>query len=299
MLQDSVATPQEVIVKDTIFIPTYLEKNPMYVGDDTSMNISCKQYIVNILKDSFPQPKQAHTLFLDRTPLKHNNLQLEPKQNNYNANWIFVVFIVVAFITALEFRFSRALSGEFLSGCFYKTPLNLSTKDGERVHSLTFLPIFFIFLPLLALLLYGICNYFEYLSVFEQYKIKGIFIFLALYIILTISYLAKIVFIKFFGWVFRSKKIANYYVQMHLNFNFLLALTLIIPVFCAFYVDAFYQEIFLFGSLILIGLEIFMRIIKTFTTIIASSKFSHLYLFFYLCTIELLPLIVLGKLLLF
>ena len=297
MLQDSINLTQ-TIVKDTVFIPTYLERNPMDISDSVA-NISCKNYIINILQDSYPMPKQSPTMFLEREGTGYKTISMQERPVTSSTNWIFLAFSFVLLITALEFKFSRGNVIEFLSGCFYKTPLGITAKDGERVHPLSILPVLFIFLPVIDLLLYSAISYFDYEFLFKPYNLQQYTLFLALYVASVAVYFLKILFIKFFGWVFRSLKVANYYVQLHFNFNFFLGLLLILPVFCSFYVDSFYRETFLFISLFIVVLEMVIRLIRTFLVIIGAFKFSHLYLFFYLCTIELLPIIIVCKLLFF
>ncbi|MBQ9311449.1 MAG: DUF4271 domain-containing protein [Bacteroidales bacterium] len=297
MLQDS--TNINYAVKDTVFIPTYLDKNPLYTPADSSENITCKQYIVTILQDSFPLPKKTETLFLNRETTTHNNLKLEDRQIETNNDWVLLTFITIIFILALEIRFAGKIIKDMLSGCFYKTPLNISVKDGDRVNLLSTLPLLFVFLPIFSLLLFYTADYFGYKNMFPPLIKNDLFIFLSIYILSIAVLFIKIILIKFFGWVFKKIKISNYYVQLHINFNFLLGLILIIPVFCFVYVDNWYKEIFLFVSFFFVVLEWVTRLIRTFSIIITSFRFSHIYLFFYLCTIELLPIIVLCKLLLF
>ena len=196
MLQDSTNLTQ-TIVKDTVFIPTYLERNPMDVSDSVA-NISCKNYIINILQDSYPMPKQSPTMFLEREGVGTNTISMQERPTTSSTNWIFLVFSVILFITALEFKFSRANVIEFLSGCFYKTPLGISAKDGDRVHPLSILPVLFIFLPTIALLLYSTICYFDYQFLFKPYNLQQYTLFLALYLATIVVYFVKILFIKFF-----------------------------------------------------------------------------------------------------
>lgn len=286
-------------MNDTVFIPLYLQKNSLQTDSFSVNNISATEYITTILQDSFPLPKKTNSIFVEKTPMVHKNLVLTNRENNESNLWIFGVFLLIGIIFAILMRFARENIFDFLSGCFSKNQVSISTKDGERVHSLVLVPIIFIFLPIFSLLMYNLLNYFNYSSLFSQYNLNQYTLLLAIYLGSFLIYFTKIIIIKFFGWMFKSKKVSNYYIQIQYNFDFLMGISLFLPVFCLEFIDIYYKEIFIFISLFILGILFVTRLARNFYVIIKSLKFSHFYLFFYLCALELLPLILLGKFLFF
>lgn len=284
---------------ETLFVPLYLQKNSLHVDTSSVNNISVTEYITTTLQDSFPLQKKVNSMFIERTPLIHKNLSLSKKENTDSNLLVFGVFLLLGVILAILMRFARASMFDFLAGCFSKNQVSISTKDGERTHSLVLIPIIFIFLPMFSLLIYNIINYFDYSLLLSQYKLNHYTLFLAIYSGCFLLYFSKIIIIKFFGWMFKSKKVSNYYIQIQYNFNFLMGLLLFLPIFCLEYIDIYYKEIFIFISIFILGILFIMRLARNFYVIIKSLKFSHFYLFFYLCTLELLPLILIGKFLFF
>lgn len=202
IIQDSNINP----ASDTIFVPLYLQKNSLQIDTSSANNISITEYITNILQDSFPLPKKANSMFVEKTPLIHKNLMLSKKENPISNSWIFGIFLFIGILFAILMRFTRESMFDFLSGCFSKNQVSISTKDGERVHSLVLIPIIFIFLPIFALLAYNLINYFDYSSLFSQYNLNQYTLFFAIYLGSFLIYFTKIIIIKFFGWMFKAKK---------------------------------------------------------------------------------------------
>ncbi len=287
------------LTNDSLFVPLYLNKNTFQTDYVSGDNIGATDYIVSTLQDSFPLQKKSLSIFTEKSPVIHKNLSLNPKEKESSNLWVFGIFLVVGTILALLMRLARANMTEFLSGCFSKNQVSLSTKDGERIHSLVLIPVIFVFFPMLSLLILSLFKYFEYTPTLYNYQINGYILFFAVYVLCLVIYFTKIAFIKFFGWMFKSKKISNYYIQIQYNFNFLMGILLFLPIFCLEYIDIYYKEIFIFISLFILVILIVTRLIRNFYVIINSLKFSHFYLFFYLCTLELLPLLLISKFLFF
>lgn len=283
-------------VQDTVFVPLYLQKNPQDISADSNSNMNFDKYVINILNDSFPLPQQRQSLFTDKSFVYQKSMPMQKRTDtNNNADWIFGVLVLIIFIVALMMKFANSNLFELLKGCFSKQQLEITVKDGTKINFFSLIPVFFVFIPIFSFLIFCICNYYEV----AVYNFKGYILYLIIFGILVVFYLLKMFFIRFFGSVFRGKKISLFYIQIQLNFNFLMGFLLIIPVILAIYAGNFYEEIFIFISLFLIVSLYVVKIIRSFYVIIKTFKFSRFYLFFYLCTIELLPILLIGKVLFF
>ncbi len=292
-------------INDSVFIPLYIKKNPEQIDTGGEDNHTCKEYILSLIKDSELKQPQRQTLFTEKTPYSHS-MQMIARENTTTYNWIFGIFLFMVFLFALLIRFAGSTIFSFIQGCFSASSVSINTKNGATFHSLALLPSILIFLPLLTFLSYCAFNYFNCLEYLHGYYNqadeifqKPLFLWLSIYVCLFLSYFLKICLIKFFAWVFRARKIANYYVQIMLNFAILGGFLLILPTFFAVYINNFYKIICLYSCLFLFVLLIVMRLIRTLSVIINIFKFSYIYLFFYLCIVEILPILVILKLLVF
>lgn len=301
---DSINTVQAIqtpIVKDTVFEPEYLQKNPLYIIYDSADNISCRDYIFSVLKDSSAAQLQRPTLFTDKTYCP-NNLKTEENTGFVHNDWVFLLFVFLILLTAVLKRFAGNTISYFLQGCFSKNQVSITTKDGEITNLLALLPVSFIFLPLICIAIYYGIDYFDlqkyylnYLYNIHLFLKHPFFIWLSIYILLIIAYYTKIALIKMFSQIFRAKKISNYYVQIHLNFSILMGFALFLPVICLVYSVNLEERTILLICLLIVGILYIIKLIRLLFVIISTFKFSYLYLFFYLCTLELLPLIIIGK----
>jgi hypothetical protein len=291
--------------KDSVFVPLFIKKNPEQMNMGEGDNITCKEYIFSLVKDSELKQPQKQTLFKEKTSYSHS-MQMIERENTTSYDWIFGMFLFMVFLFAILVRFAGSTIFSFLQGCFSSSPVSINTKNGTTIHTLALLPSILIFLPLLTFVGYCAFNYFDcsqYLRTYsDQIDIllqKPLFLWLGIYICLLLSYFLKICLVKFFAWVFRAKKIANYYVQIMLNFAILGGFLLILPTFFAVYINNFYEIICLSLCLFLFVLLMVIRMIRTFSVIINIFKFSYVYLFFYLCIVEILPILMVLKLLFF
>ncbi len=308
ILADSVNISQNTTVpieKDTVFEPLYIKKNPLYVVADSGSNTTCKDYILSTVKDSFASQEQRQSIFTDRT-FYHKNLVMSENTNVVNNDWIFALFLFFAFLSAILLRFGGAITLSFLQGCFSKNQLSISTRDGENIHPLALIPVSFIFLPLVSFVLFYTLDYFDLQTQYASYLSQKItlnnhpfFLWLSIYVGTLILYYSKIILIKLLSQIFRAKKISNYYVQIQLNFSILMGFAIFLPAFCLVYAGNWTKELFLIICALIIVILYVTKLIRLTTVIIAGFKFSYLYLFFYLCTLELLPIILIGKRLFF
>ncbi|MBQ7984875.1 MAG: DUF4271 domain-containing protein [Bacteroidales bacterium] len=291
-------------VKDTVFVPQYVFRNPKYVNSDTADNITCKEYIATFLKDSVSEPKERQSMFTQRTHTVHN-IVMQENPSSVNNDWMFVIILAVLISTSFIIRFAYNHIITFVSGCFSHTSVNVLTKDGETTNPLALLPVCLTLLPMIAFLLYMLIDNYglqplvlQYASKTFNLQLTPLMLWFALYLSVTVVYFVRIFLIKIISWIFQAKKISNYYVQTNLNFGVLSGFVLVLPVLFSIYADSNTAQGFLFLSLLLIGILYVMQLFCCFCVIISKYKFSQLYLFFYLCTLELLPIIIVGKILL-
>lgn len=289
MLQDSTLKIQTLDSNTANYLYKSSEYNNIKLDGDT---IYFKDYLTSVFNDSLPPMVREKSLFTEKSPVKHNNLSLFKREESQSTIYFFLIFIVVGFILALFFKFARSRMKEIIVSLFSKNQLSILTKDGEKTDAFSVLPILFVFLPLISLLAFFCLNSIR--SDFMSMTFLGF-----TYLVIAIIYFVKIFIIRFFGWVFRAVKISRYYIQIHYNFDILLGFLLFLPQFCIVYTDFYQKNIFFIISLFFIVLVLVTRIVRSFYIIITTFKFSQFYLFFYLCVVELLPLILLYKLLFF
>lgn len=114
--------------------------------------------------------------------------------------------------------------------------------------------------------------------------------------LLTVVYLGKFIFLQFSGWVFNSKEAALNYTFTVFLVNKVLGVLLIPFLFLMAFAKPGIREVSLTVSLGLMVLLLLYRYIISFATIRNTLKVNALHFFLYLCAVEILPLMLLYKL---
>lgn len=109
-------------------------------------------------------------------------------------------------------------------------------------------------------------------------------------------YLIKVIFIKVFGYIFQANKEASDYILMIYLYGNTLGLVLLPIVISIAFIRQISPAVFIYGGICLIALFILVRIIRGVIIGYNSTRFSLLYLFLYLCALEILPFVILAKL---
>lgn len=114
--------------------------------------------------------------------------------------------------------------------------------------------------------------------------------------LLTVVYFGKFLFLRFSGWVFNSREASMNYTFTVFLVNKVLGVCLVPFLFLMAFAKPPVREIAYTISVGLIGLLLLYRYVISFATIRNTLKVNALHFFLYLCAVEVLPLLVLYKL---
>ena len=238
-----------------------------------------------------PSSKHLGSFFTShQLKVKH----IQPVQfNQYQPDWILglllLCFIVVAWVQVYYRRRLR----QILMAPFSKRFLNQLIRDGDLFSERISLAMGLIYVISISLFLYELT---ESVNVSSSLKLsQGYTLFLVMCIFLLVYWLIKIVAMRFLSFIFKTRQTSKEYILNILIFNILTGIF-----FLPFLVFAIYLKcvIFLWVCTIIFCLFFLFRLIRGFLIGISITKFSYLFLFVYLCSLELLPLIVLLKIVL-
>jgi hypothetical protein len=159
-------------------------------------------------------------------------------------------------------------------------------------------PLPSLFLNIFFVIVAGLYIYF----LLQYYKIAPgtPFWLLLLYCIITVGlvYLVKFMILKLTGWIFNMRDAADTYIFIVFLVNKLLAIFLLpLLIVMAFSLSAWFN-ILLTLSYIMIVLFFAYRYIVSFTPVRREVKVSQFHFFMYLCAFEIIPLLLIYKVLL-
>jgi hypothetical protein len=250
-----------------------------------------KYYDNSIYNYITPLPPQKQ--FLETTSVfKPHNLEpkhSEPLAINYQySNWITIVLLICLFIFAWIQTTSSKRFNQIIRAVVQPHHINQLERDGNIFKERITLG--------LGLIYYLVTSIFIFL-VFTEYNtvpagmtnivFTGI-VFMGLFVYQFI----KSSLIHLSGVIFGTSESARKYQLIILIFNNMIGILLVPVTLIAFYWESAYM---LIAGIVIVSLLLSYRVIRGFLTGQDNKSYSLFYLILYLCTLEILPLLLLFK----
>jgi len=238
-----------------------------------------------------PPPARSHSFFTTHQ-LKTNAIQ-PVHFIKYQPDWILGLLLLCFVLLSFVQVFYRRRLNQILLAPFSKRFLSQLVRDGDLFSERTALATGIIYFVTTSLFLYQLNELVIHHQQPNYFHGFGFFILICLF--LLGFWIVKVVMIEFLGFIFRTHRTSREYLLNILIFNILAGIFLLpFLVFSVYLKD----PVFLWIGLIIFALFFAFRLIRGFLIGISLTKFSWLFLFVYLCSLEILPLIVLIKTLL-
>lgn len=221
--------------------------------------------------------------------IKNNNSQI---LKTYSNDWILVILIICFSLFSWTFYNSSKRFKQILHAAFTNRAINQLSRDGDLLKEKISVSLIAIYLISITLFIYQIGHYFVNFKALGFYNIIS---FLKLLFIISLLTLAKWLITKFIGFLFKNTSASNGYLLNSLIFNINTGIILLLIDILIFYAETVYtNSLIIFGLLLLLIINT-IRYFRYIIIGISYSKFSQFYLFLYLCTLEILPLLILLK----
>ncbi len=255
---------------------------------DSLVNDSINQsnfFEINALeKIPFRKVEKTHTK--DTTSTK--NVLFDPSiRINTNTTWPSLILTLATLLLAFTKAFGLTRFRQIYKSLFSLYAAHEITRE-ERVffHRVNF-SLFIIYLTNISLLLY-------YLSSSFKQEPASPFLFPIILMIVISSYSLKFVSNAVFAHFFSHEQMVSSYTYNVLLYNYLLGIFLIPALALVYFSNINDITLLKFIILPLIIIVLTIRFIRFFTIGI-SNNISIVYIILYICTLEILPLVVLGK----
>lgn len=220
-------------------------------------------------------------------PVVYQQGHLLPKGDT----WILGIigFLLVLF-AVLKNVFGKQL-GAVVQSFYSNRALTNLNKEDNLITSWSFLLLFIQFGFTIGMFFYLAAQYREVPKVGSG----GFSFFVTISVTVIFLYLLKIVCLRFIGFVFEVQRALHQYISI-LYLSYFNASLLFIPIIIAFALSPHkYGEAYLIiGGCALLLIFIF-QFIRAIINILSQYKFPKLYLFLYLCTLEICPILILIK----
>ena len=213
-------------------------------------------------------------------------------RNNYTADWIFpILLLILAFFAWVRFFYNRYF--QQLIKAFLNTNLTNQIVRDENI----FFQRISIYLSIIFNLIAALFIYL--LSIQYHWSLgsldTGFTRFIFFVIVVSVIYALKFLVLKICGWLFEQEKEMSMYIFNIFLINNILGIALL-PFICLLAFNGVINfSSLLFVPFTLIAAAFGWRIFRGIQIGLGSASFSPLYLFLYLCTLEIAPLMVLIR----
>jgi hypothetical protein len=268
-----------------------------YLSDSITNNISpidsifqLKDLLVPRLNDTTRDTLELRpSIFF---PFKEKPIEIKPRLRiEANYDWLTGLFVLCLIIlTWVKYESGRRVT-QIFKAVFARHNMNQLLRDGDIIHEritpgLMFLSL--ISISTLALLL--ILNYNINIPLTEN----NFLIFSLLASAIFILWMLKLVAIKISGAIFRTRAESSEYLITNLLYNVTAGIVAFPFVLIGHYAE---NQASIIIAVAILALGIIARFIRSIFVGLSAQSFSVVYIFLYLCTLEILPILVLYKLL--
>jgi len=253
--------------------------------------LACKGDADSLSADSFSltiEPSVVHSFFtisvqnpgrLDQTPRKA-----------IESDWLYGSFAIILFMIVLLRIFYPVQISRLIRTAIFPGKGQADTRVFEfraDTFSLLFLIIYSASFSLLAI---SSLTGFNWMPVYHPGDLVRLFFISSAGFLLLMLF--KLLIIRFTSSVFHTQKTGMVY-QDHLLISAFVTSALIIPFVVMNAFSA--SQGFLIGAFVIMAVMTIVRLIRVFPLGFAIESFSYVHFILYFCTLEILPLLIIGK----
>ena len=207
-------------------------------------------------------------------------------------DWIPAVLIscIILITWARVFYYNRMR--QIFQAPFSKRFTNLLARDGNLFRERVSVALGIVFILATSLLIYELN---QQILRLKFSSMRESFLFLIIVLLFIAFQSVKVTLIRMVGIIFKTRETTNSYLLNLLIFALFSGPVLLVGLILLLYLKS---VLFLYSCLFFLVLLLVFRFVRGFFIGISLTKFSYLFLFVYLCSLEILPLLIIIKLLL-
>ena len=194
---------------------------------------------------------------------------------------IFFVFLIILFVKTL---FNRYYTGYFQTAFNYQLSFKL-LRDKNVFQSRFNLILNLIYLVVISIFIYQILFYFNKMDIPDK---RLFFYIITVFLTITVS---RYIVLTLVGEIFNAQKLYKEYIFHLFMYNKILGLVLTPIVFIIQYIPDNFRTFFVAVGLLLITVSVFIKLFRGFTIIVKKDVLLF-YVILYLCTLEILPILI-------
>lgn len=239
--------------------------------------------ISNVKESKYTNIYQGHLLH----PLGNEAIERSP----VSPDWFFPIILLVLTVFAVLRVFYSKYFSQMIVAFANNNLTNQIVRDENILVQRASIYLSFVFNLIAALFLYLLSIYYNW----EMGIGMGFYRFLFFAIIVSAIYTIKFLILKISGWLFNLDREMATYIFNTFLINNILGITLLPFVCLIAYNQAISTSTLILISLIFGAIAFSYRLFRGVLIGLGTPTFSLLYLFLYLCTLEIAPLLILIR----
>lgn len=267
----------------------YLYDNLNVSKPDTTFVFQLKNIVLPADTDTI-----VHKVIYDKPsiffPYKSKPIDIKPHVNHVQSNdWLTGLFILCLLIlTWVRYEGNKRIS-QLFRAVLGRHNMNQLLRDGDIIHERITPGLMFIYLITLTALVVRLTRSYS----IEIPGVDNMFLLFSFIAgVILILWLIKLSTIRISGKIFRTKSETDEYIVTNLIYNVCAGLIAFPFVFAAQYTD---NQLIAYIALGIFGIGIIFRFVRSIFVGLSVQTFPVIHLFLYLCTLEILPFLVLYK----
>jgi hypothetical protein len=241
------------------------------------------QYIDTLLK------QYAFDPYLFKNPVKHVELKTG-KERASRDPWVIAVIICLLIYTAILNRLMGKDIYNVIQAFFIKTSLAKLNREDSLLTSWAFICLFSLFGFTIGLYVYQVILY-NHIS----YNIDGFQLFISCSVVIIALFILKILILRIIGFIFDIKRLIREYVSILYLTYFNIAFIFLPVVICFSLFSSKLIPYLLDVSVVLLCIIFLIQYLRSTLNIISNFTFPKIYLFIYLCALEICPVLIIIK----
>ncbi len=206
--------------------------------------------------------------------------------------WVLgLIVLLVLFFAIIKFAFSKELE-IIVQSLYSNRVLAQINKEDTLFNSWPFIFLYVLFGFTIGIFLYLCGRYYKI-----NYAYTGFQWFFILSMLVLGLFTLKIILLRVLGFLFDIQRIVREYISI-LYLSYFNTAIFFLPLVIAFSLSPFrYASIYIYLAIALLCSIFVLQFIRAGANVLSNYQFSKTYLFIYLCTLEICPLLILIKVL--
>ncbi len=211
------------------------------------------------------------------------------RETNSENAWMPVIFVMaLAIFTFLHINYNKRMNLIYKS-VISKRYINQIIRETHFFQERISIFLFTFFLLVTALFIFLALKYY---FIFPAYWPRAFFVYLIIVVLLLLVFFSRMIMKSMVAWIFKTQRLTTEY----LHSVFLLdAVISILLFFLIVFTYISQLRVFIITGFVLLAFMMVHKGLRLISVGVNSRKFSVFYMILYLCTVEIIPIIILTK----